>query len=42
MGMADEWSVQLLTRLRLEREDRKYLWEEKLVPQHNWELLLLV
>ena len=25
----DGWSVQLLTRRRLEREDRKDLWEKK-------------
>ena len=29
----DGSSVQLLSQLRLEREDRKYLWEKKLVPE---------
>ena len=35
----DGWCVQLLSRLRLEREDRKYLWEKKLVPQPGIEPL---
>ena len=38
------WSrtVQLLTGQMLEREDRKYLWEKKLLPQELNPYLLLV
>ena len=41
-GRGGHRTVQLLTGQRLEREDRKYLWEKKLLPQELNPYLVLV